>query len=41
MRAGVTNDHAVVAQFAINARHDHRIAETQCGRMKSDVTTAW
>jgi hypothetical protein len=31
MRAGVTNDHAVVAQFAINARHDHRIAETQCG----------
>jgi len=28
MRAGgVINDHAVVAQFAVNARHNHRIAE--------------
>jgi hypothetical protein len=28
MRAGgVINDHAVVAQFAVTARHNHRIAE--------------
>jgi hypothetical protein len=24
MGAGVTNDHAVVAQFAVNAPHNHR-----------------
>jgi hypothetical protein len=41
MGAGVINDHADVAQFAVNARYDHRIAETQCGRMKNVATTAW
>ncbi len=37
MRAGVTNDHAVVAQFAVNERHNHRIVETQCGRIKQSL----